>query len=98
MNSINNITESALKAFGTSQQVTAHNLANLNTDSFKASKVTLQENGSYGVNAAVSGTDDQVDISREAINLMTNTHGFKANLKVLTAAAEMAKELLNIKA
>jgi len=98
MNSINNIAESALKAFGTSQQVTANNLANLNTDSFKASKVTLQENGSDGVNATVSGTEDQVDISREATNLMTNTHGFKANVKVLTVAAEMAKELLNIKA
>ena len=98
MNSINSISESALKAFGTSQRVTANNLANLNTENFKTSKVTLQEKESGGVSATVSGTEDQVDISREATNLMTNTHGFKANLKVLTAADEMTKELLNIKA
>lgn len=98
MSSIVDIAGSALQAFNTSQQVTAHNVANLNTDEFKASRATFQENGSGGVKATVSGTQDTVDISREAVNLLSNTAGFKANLKVLKAADEMTKELLSIKA
>jgi flagellar basal-body rod protein FlgC len=98
MNGIGDIAGSALQAFSTSQQVTAHNVANLNTDEFKASRAAFQENGSGGVNATVSGTQDTVDISREAVNLLSNTAGFKANLKILKAADEMTKELLSIKA
>jgi flagellar basal-body rod protein FlgC len=98
MNSIGSIAGSAIQAFSTGQQVTANNLANLNTDGFKASKVTFQENGSGGVNSFVSATQDTVDISREAVNLMSNTNGFKANLKVLKASDEMTKELFSIKA
>jgi len=98
MSSIADIAGSALQAFNKSQQVTAHNVANLNTDEFKASRATFQENGNGGVNATVSGTQDTVDISREAVNLLSNTAGFKANLKVLKAADEMTKELLSIKA
>lgn len=98
MSGIGGIAGSALQAFTTSQQVTAHNVANLNTDNFTASRATFQENGSGGVNATVSGTQDTVDISREAVNLLSNTSGFKANLKVLKAADEMTKELFSIKA
>ncbi|MDD2734582.1 MAG: flagellar basal body protein [Desulfuromonadaceae bacterium] len=98
MNSISNIASSALRAFSTSQQITAHNVANLNTDGFKASKATFQENGTGGVTASASSTGDSIDISREAVNLISNAHGFKANLNVLKATDEMTKELLNIKA
>ena len=98
MSGIGGIAGSALQAFTTSQQVTAHNVANLNADNFTASKATFQENGTGGVNATVSGTQDTVDVSREAVNLLSNTAGFKANLKVLKAADDMTKELLSIKA
>lgn len=98
MSSITDIAGSALQAFSTGQQVTAHNVANLNSDNFTASKATFQENGTGGVNATVSGTQDTVDISREAVSLLSNTAGFKANLKVLKAADDMTKELLSIKA
>jgi flagellar basal-body rod protein FlgC len=98
MNSLTSIAGSALQAFSTSQQVTAHNVANLNTDEFKASRATFQENGAGGVKATISSTQDTVDISREAVNLISNTSGFKANLTVLKAADEMTKELLSIKA
>lgn len=99
MNSISNIASSALRAFSTSQQVTANNVANLNTDGFKASRSTFQENGKAGgVTASASSTGDSVDISREAVNLISNSQGFKANMNVLKAADEMSKQLLNIKA
>ena len=98
MGDIGSIVNSALQAFGTSQRATANNLANLNTYGFKASRVTFQGNGTSGVTATTSRTEDSVDISREATNLLSNTQGFKANLKTFKAADEMTKELLNIKA
>jgi len=97
MSSVSNIANSALQAFSTAQQVTANNVANLNTDGFKASRATFQENGASGVSASASSTEDTVDFSREVTNMISNTQGFKANIKVLQAADEMSKELLNIK-
>jgi len=98
MSSISNIAGSALQAFSTSQQITANNMANLNTDGFKASRAVFRENGTSGVSASASTTEDSVDISREAVNLISNTQGYKANIKVLKAADEMTRDLLNIKA
>lgn len=98
MSSISSISSNALLAFSTSQQVTAYNVANLNTDGFKTSMVTFQENGSSGVSANVSGTQDSVDISREATQLLSNKNGFKANLNMLKADDEIKKQLINIKA
>ena len=97
MNNISSISSSALRAYNISQQVTAHNVANLNTDKFKASRVTFQENGKSGVQAAVSSTQDTVDISREAIDLLSNRQGYRTNLKVFKTADDMTKQLLSIK-
>lgn len=98
MNNIGTISGSALQAYTTSLQTTANNVANLNTDGFKASSAMFQENGGGGVHAIVSKTQDSVDISREATNLLSDQNGFKANLGVLKTADEMTRELLNIKA
>lgn len=98
MESVSNTAYSALQAFGKSQQITANNLANLNTDGFKSSRAVFQENIPSGVTVTASGTEDSVEISREATNLMLNSQGFKANLKTLQTVDEMTKELLSIKA
>lgn len=98
MSSITGIASSALQAYSTSLQATAHNVANLSTEGFKASQATFQENGGGGVTATVSGTQDTVDISKEATSLLSDKNGFKANLNVLKTADEMTKELLKIKA
>lgn len=98
MNGIGNVAGSALQAFSTSQQVTAHNVANINTDEFKASRSTFQENGGGGVSATASATKDTVEISREAVDLMSNTAGFKANIAVMKSADDMTKELFSIMA
>jgi flagellar hook protein FlgE len=63
-----------------------------------ASRATFQENGTSGITASASSTEDTVDLSREMTNLISNTQGFKANIKVLQASDEMTKELLNMKA
>jgi len=98
MNSINSIANSALQAFSKSQQVTANNIANVNTDGFTVSQTTFQEQASGGVTASVAQSQDSVDISREATNLIANSHGFKSSIKALHTADDMTKELLSIKA
>lgn len=98
MSSIIGISGSALQAYGTGLQTTAHNVANLNTDGYMTSSATFQGNGAGGVTTSVSNTRDTVDISKEATNLLSDGNGFKANLNVLRAADEMTKELLSIKA
>jgi flagellar basal-body rod protein FlgC len=47
----------AMKAFQKKMNVTAHNVANVNTDEYKKSRVTLSE----GRNGGVQATPDQVD-------------------------------------
>lgn len=98
MNSVNDISNSALTAYGIRQAVTAHNVANLNTDDFKASTAINKEKENGGVSTSVLKSSDSVDISREAVNMINNSSGYKANVKTMKAAAEMSKELLNIKA
>jgi len=98
MNSINSISNSALQAFSKSQQVTANNIANVNTDSFTASQTTFQEQASGGVTASLTQTQDSVEISREATNLIANSHEFKSSIKALQTANDMTKELLRLKA
>ena len=98
MSSISDIAGSALQAFSKSQQITAYNISNLNTDGFKASKASFQENSGGAVSATAASTQDSVDISREAVNLLLNAEGFKANINVLKTEDEMSKVLFSIKA
>jgi flagellar basal-body rod protein FlgC len=44
---------SALRAFGQKLGVTANNIANINTNGFKKSRVDLEEASSSGVNASI---------------------------------------------
>jgi flagellar hook-associated protein FlgK len=98
MNSVTSIAASALAAFGVKQAVTANNVANVNTPDYRAAKVVMEEDEAGGVSAAISQGSDIVEISKEATDMITTSHSFKANIKVLQAADEMSKELLNIKA
>ena len=47
----------ALKAFGTKMDVTAKNIANVNSDEYKKSKVILEENSKGGVDSHVKTVD-----------------------------------------
>ncbi len=98
MDSVTGIANSALNAFATGQAVTANNIANINTDEFKTARTINQEGPNGGVNARVVQGNDSVDISREAISLLSNSTNFKANLKTLQTEDQMTKELINIKA
>lgn len=98
MADVSGIASSALNAYSLKQNVTASNLAKLNTTDATASSVIMQSVKGDGVSASVVQTGDKVDISREAVDLLATGGAFKANLKVLRTADEMSKTLFSIKA
>jgi flagellar hook protein FlgE len=51
---LNGTTLSALEAFGRRFQVTANNIANVNTDGFKKSRADLKDNRPAGVEAVIT--------------------------------------------
>jgi flagellar basal body rod protein FlgG len=98
MADVSGIAATALTAFGVRQGVTGNNVANLDSNGFKASSAVMQESKNGGVNAGITQGSDSVEISREAVNMLDTVNGNKANLKTLHVADEMTKELLNIMA
>ena len=54
---INNTTLSALRAFEQKFQVTANNIANVNTDGFKKSRILLKDDYPAGVEAVIDRVD-----------------------------------------
>lgn len=96
MNATNGIAQSGIEAYSTKMEVTANNIANVNTEEFKASRVTMKEKPNGGVEAQASQTADRVDISREAVEMLSTAAGFKANLQVLKTNSAMSQSLLDI--
>lgn len=100
---------SALSALGTAQQVSANNLANVNTDGFKASTVAL-ESGPEGqgvqVAAVLQSTNagpmigvvegSNTDIGTEMVGMMKTGHAFSANVAAIRVSEEMTGHLLDM--
>ena len=81
MANITGISTSALAAYGVKQAVTANNIANINVPDFKASATVMKESGATGgVTADVVKTTDSVDISKEAVDLLSTATNYSANL------------------
>lgn len=98
MNDISGIASSALSSYALKQSVTASNIAKVNTTDSPASSVVLQSAKGGGVTASMATGSDKVDLSREAVDMSSNSSAFKANLKVLQTDEEMNKTLFSIKA
>lgn len=100
MKNVNGVSISALGAYGAKLAVTANNIANMDSEGFKPSNVTLKENKTGGVTASITKNENayEVDFSKEAVDLVTTSTGFKANLKVLQTYDEMTESLLDIMA
>ncbi|MBI5893598.1 MAG: hypothetical protein HZB79_08115 [Deltaproteobacteria bacterium] len=95
---VNNITSSAFKAYTTGLSVTANNIANMDSEGFKPSEVKFQEGKTGGVTASIRKDENayEVDLSEEAVDLITTSSNFKANLKVLQTYDEVTESLLDI--
>lgn len=99
----------ALDALSTVQAVSANNIANVNTDEFKASSVVLESGpNDQGVEVAairessVPGTmvegveTSNVDVGREMVDMIRTGHAFSANTTFIRASEEMTGHLLNM--
>jgi flagellar basal-body rod protein FlgC len=106
---MSDINLSALSALGTVQQVSANNIANVNTDGFEASRVAL-ESGPEGqgvevgailqstnAGAMVDGVEaSNTDIGTEMVGMMKTSHAFSANVAAIRVSEEMTGHLLDM--
>ncbi len=100
---------SALSAMGVVQQVSADNIANVNTDGFNASSVMF-ESGPEGQGVRVGGIQESTnagpfvdgvegsntDIGTEMVDMMQTGHAFSANVAAERTSEEMTGHLLNM--
>jgi len=100
---------SALSALSTTQQVSANNIANVNTDGFKSSSVVLESGPrDQGVEVAaihqsstpgamIDGVEtSNTDIGREMVDMIQTSRAFSANTTFIRASEEMTGHLLNM--
>lgn len=105
----------ALKAFDKKLDVSANNVANVETNNFKKSRVEFQENADGGVKVTISSVDtpgmeidpdartgeaqqtSNVSLEEEIADQIVTKYSYEANVLTVKTAAEMEKELLDIK-
>ncbi len=102
---------SALKAFGKKTNVSAHNIANVNTDNFKSSRATLVEDKQGGVKVQISRAasekeQDEIqteekqpsdtDLAREFSQTTISQRAYEANLKTVSTHDEMLGTVIDM--
>ncbi len=87
---------SGIEAGITRMAVSAHNTANLNTDGYRALRVTQSETPAGGAQTHIVRTDAPADYATESVEQMTAGYAVKAGVVALRAANDMAGELMNI--
>lgn len=96
---------SALNDSSIRQDITANNIANLNSKNYKQLNVTsLAWPNNQGVSQAISRSNapadingNNVDLASQILNLDINSITYKANTKAIQAQNQMLGSLLNIK-
>lgn len=95
---INSSALSAIAAYGTGLNVTANNIANMNTQGFKPTSATMNEDVNGGVKVTLSQSQDAgVDIAKEMVDMIIGKDVIKANIKSLQTEDQMLKSLINMK-
>lgn len=99
---------SGLKAFAQKTAVTAHNVANWNTEGFEKRRALLEEASPSGVRAKIHRVDaaafrngenqetSHVDLGGEMGSLITARHGYGANLKTVQTWEEMTEAVIDL--
>lgn len=94
-------TNSALNGLNTVsllQDVTAHNVANINTPSFSA-KEAVQTESSDGMGPSVSSirdTGQETDLAESMVQLEKDKNMYSADLKILKVQDRMLGELIDM--
>lgn len=103
-----NIAVSALSALQRKLEVTANNIANVNTDGFKKSRAVFQTQDSPGVSVSIEQINtpgilrpdgremSNVSLEEEFVNLITTRHTYTANLKVIETETKMLGTILDL--
>ncbi|MBU4425017.1 MAG: flagellar basal body protein [Gammaproteobacteria bacterium] len=101
MASLSSIGSSGLQAAQLRLDASAHNVANMNTPGYRRQAVAQQAVAdSAGVRATVQRQQeaDGVALEKEAVEQMSATYAFKANLQTIKTQDEMMGALLDVKA
>ena len=101
MANISSISSSGLQAAQLRLDASANNVANMNTPNYRRQVVAQEEaEGSAGVRASVQRQQEAeaVALEKEAVEQMSATYAFKANLQTIKAQDEMMGSLLDVKA
>ena len=100
MTSIAAIAQSGLQAAQLRLDSSAHNVANMNTEGFRRQTVEQQAAPSLGGTRARPGQAGEpgVALEQEAVEQMSATYAFKANLQTIKTQDEMVGSLLDVKA
>ena len=101
MASLSSIGSSGLQAAQLRLDASAHNVANMNTPGYRRQAVAQQAVAdSAGVRATVQRQQeaDGVALEKEAVEQMSATYAFKANLQTIQTQDEMMGALLDVKA
>lgn len=101
MSSLGSIASSGLQAAQLRLDASANNVANMNTANYRREVVAQQEAAdSAGVRARVQREQeaDGVALEKEAVEQMSATYAFKANLQTIKTQDEMIGSLLDVKA
>lgn len=93
-----------LRNIGTQQQVSANNIANVNTDGFKASR-SVQQGDSLSISPEAraaslnqNGTPmSNTDVGNEMANMSSHGAGVTANVKAIQTQDEMEQALFSLK-
>ena len=100
MASLASIASSGLQAAQLRLDSSAHNVANMNTNGFKRQTVAQEPVPDLGGTRASLGQagDEGVALEQEAVEQMSATYAFKANLQALKTQDAMMGALLDIRA
>ena len=101
MASISSIGSSGLQAAQLRLDASANNVANMNTPGYRREVVAQEEAAeSAGVRSTVQREQDAkgVALEQEAVEQMSATYAFKANLQTIKTQDEMMGSLLDVKA
>lgn len=91
------INATAMTAMSNWMNNSAHNVANVNTDNYKATQTTIT-NQNDAVVAQSSQTNNSTDLSTEFTDQIAIDKSFKANADVIKTQNEMLGSLLDMKA
>ncbi len=103
MNSISN-SLSGIQAAFRRQEVSAHNVANINSEGYKSRSLQQVESKAGGTEIAGqtisdkigSPTGSNVDLAGELVGQMQNKHAVELNVAALKTSNEMLGELLDL--